>query len=180
MCCSSTWSNYLKKHIFSFHVISTLQSKSHTQIEVRTTASQLRPPRGHVVVWDYTLNQDLRQFLLWQANHSYHFLPQPTTVLCLFVCVCPTLPPRSACGRRPECQQRGPSPHTPPPGQGGSPAGTPAPSGSHWDPPRRSGPQQEHPDQFLQEGRRRECFKFEFMVHFSIAEYSSTPVTVSG
>lgn len=64
-------------------------------------------------------------------------------------CFCLTLPPRSACGRRPVCQQRGLSPHTQPPGQEGSLEGTPAQSGSRLDPPQRWGPQQEHPDQYL-------------------------------
>lgn len=76
----------------------------------------------------------------------------------VFVCACVcirTLPPRSACGRRPVCQQHGQSPHTPPLGREDSPGGTRAPSGSRWDPPLRSEPQQEHPDQYLQEGKHK-------------------------
>lgn len=73
---------------------------------------------------------------------------------CDCINVCRTLVPRSACGRRPVCQQHGQSPHTPPLGQEDSPGGTQAPSGSHWDPPQRSGPQQERPDQYLRGGRR--------------------------
>lgn len=65
-------------------------------------------------------------------------------------CNCHTLPPLSACGRRPVCQQHGQSPHTPPLEQEGSPEDTPAQSRSRWDPPQRSEPQQEHPDQYLQ------------------------------
>lgn len=74
----------------------------------------------------------------------------PLLIVTVYVCVCcPTLPPLSAYGRRPICQQHGQSPHTPPLGQEGSLEGTPAQSGSHWAPPLRSGPPQEHPDQCL-------------------------------
>lgn len=90
----------------------------------------------------------------------------------MIVCVCHTPPPQSACGHRPVCQQHGQSPHIPPLGQEGSPEGTRAQLGSHWDPPQRSGPQQEHPDQFLQE--RRVCLKFGFIFLDSIVAVSSS------
>lgn len=89
--------------------------------------------------------------------------------LCDCIDMCRTLVPRSACGRRPVCQQRGRSPHTPPPGQEDSPGGTRAPSGSHWDPLQRSGPQQERPDRYLKGQNRHmswvDGFKREIQPH---------------
>lgn len=91
------------------------------------------------------------------------------------VCFCPTPPPRSACGRRPVCQQRGRSPHTRPLGQEGSPEGTPAQSGLRWDLPQRSGPRQEHPDQYLQKSLGL-CDITSFSSNLPL--YMSTQVTV--
>ena len=71
--------------------------------------------------------------------------------LCDCVHQCRTLVPPSACARRPVCQQRAQSPHTPPLGQGDSPGGSQAQSGSRWDHPQRSGPQQERPGRCLEE-----------------------------
>lgn len=91
------------------------------------------------------------------------FAGTPTTVVILCVWVCRTLPLQSAYGHRPVCRQHVQSPRTPPQGQEGSPEGTREQSGSHWDPPQRSGPRQEHPDQFLRD--RKVWFKCNF--HYS-------------
>lgn len=155
---------------FQFNVFSIAQNHKFPQIPFLSIICQF------IYIYFFTKTN----FCIDLARQAQLPPPIPLQCACLCVCVCLTLPPRSVCGRRPKCQQHGRSPHTPPLGQEGSPEGSPARSGSHWDPPRRSGPQRGHPDRFLQEGGWRTSFTFRSILSAAVLvlHYSSTQVTV--